>query len=421
MSPLPPFDPAIFAPDGDRAALRIALRHHWAACRDRTLALFDQITDAQFCPQLHSDYSPLGWHLGHIGWTEELWILQQCAGEKPLDPTLNRLFAADSLPKAERQQLPDRGWILDYLAEVRSRVFAYLDRAPVDHQARLWVWLLQHESQHNETVAFLHSLRRDAPSPPPDAPLPDPEFASVTISAGAVVVGSDRIDAQDNERPAQRVWVDSFECDRFPVTQGQYQAFIAADGYQTPDYWSAAGWQWRTAQAITQPLHWQPDPAWQHHPVCGISYYEAEAYARFVGKRLPTEWEWEKVAGGNGSVDALTYPWGDRLPEPYHGNFDTQIGHTTAVNAYPQGQSKTGCWDLLGNVWEWTATPFAPYPGFEPYPYRGYSAAYFDGQHQVMRGGSWATRPWGLRNSFRNWYQPWVREIFVGMRLVRSL
>jgi formylglycine-generating enzyme required for sulfatase activity len=172
--------------------------------------------------------------------------------------------------------------------------------------------------------------------------------------------------------------------------------------------------------AVSQPLHWSEAAIWRDHPVYGVSYYEAEAYARWAGKRLPTEAEWEKAASyKSGSEPSLTYPWGEDAPAPQYCNYSHHIGHTTPVTAYPQGQSPSGCWDLLGNVWEWTDSWFAGYAGFPAYPYRGYSEVYFDGQHRVRRGGSWATRSRGLRNSFRNWYEPWVREICVGFRCAR--
>ncbi|NEO26333.1 MAG: SUMF1/EgtB/PvdO family nonheme iron enzyme, partial [Kamptonema sp. SIO4C4] len=177
------------------------------------------------------------------------------------------------------------------------------------------------------------------------------------------------------------------------------------------------GWHWLQENPVSQPLYWCDAPEWEEHPVCGVSWYEAEAYANFVGKRLPTEAEWEKAAcwhpeQGNNWL----YPWGNAAPTTQCCNHNTMVGHTTPVNAYPGGQSPSGCWDMLGNVWEWTNSWFAGYSGFQYFPYKGYSQVYFDGQHRVLRGGSWATRPWAIRSSFRNWYHPWVRQLFVGFR-----
>jgi formylglycine-generating enzyme required for sulfatase activity len=168
---------------------------------------------------------------------------------------------------------------------------------------------------------------------------------------------------------------------------------------------------------VKEPLYWSAAPTWDNHPVCGVSWYEAEAYARFVGKRLPTEAEWEKAA----SWDAIagrrqTYPWGEAEPQTQRCNHDNAAGQTTPVNAYPGGQSVYGCYDMLGNVWEWTSSWFDGYEGFVSYPYQGYSQAYFDGQHRVLKGASWATRLWAMRSSFRNWYYPCVRQILAGFR-----
>ncbi|NEO87643.1 MAG: ergothioneine biosynthesis protein EgtB [Spirulina sp. SIO3F2] len=396
---------------------RNLLQADMRAARAQTLQLFADVDDTTFCQQIHPDFSPVGWHLGHIAFTEALWILEHCAGQPMLAPDYRRLFTADGLSKVERQNLPPKGWILNYLETVRSRVLDYLNIAPLTEQARLWYWLLQHESQHNETISFLLHLHQGQSNVQEELELADPDHDRIKIPASYFVMGSDRLEAQDNERPPREVWVETFTIDRYPVTCAQYQAFIDAGGYQKSDYWSAAGWTWRSQQHITQPLYWQRPEHRKHHPVYGVSHYEAAAYAQWAGKRLPTEVEWEKAACWKpGCPKTIPYPWGKQRPAPQHCNYSHHIGYTTPVNAYPQGQSPSGCWDMLGNVWEWTASDFRGYDGFAAYPYRGYSAAYFDGQHRVMRGGSWATRQWGLRGSFRNWYHPWVREIFVGFR-----
>jgi formylglycine-generating enzyme required for sulfatase activity len=171
---------------------------------------------------------------------------------------------------------------------------------------------------------------------------------------------------------------------------------------------------------VTQPLYWKDELEWEHHPVQGVSWYEADGYARFVGKRLPTEMEWEKAASWNQlTKQRQPYPWGKAEPAG-HCNHHQAIGHTTPVDAYPEGKSSYGCYDLLGNVWEWTDSWFDGYNGFTSYPYRGYSQVYFDENHRVLRGGSWATFQWGLRCAFRNWYHPHVREILAGFRCATS-
>ncbi len=409
---------------------RKSIREGLIECRDRTLEITTQLDHTTYFQQSHPEFSPIGWHLGHIAYIESFWILERFAGFLPLLPQYQQLFTADGLPKQQRQNLPSLEVTLDYLASVRKQVLAYLEIAPLEKQERFWRWLIQHESQHNETLSCvlqLHRLQQKSlytsiNFPPTIATNKIYPLDEVEIPRGECILGSDNIDAQDNERPCHQVELETYYIDRYPVTCGQYRQFMTAGGYQNSRFWSAAGWEWLQENPVKQPLYWLDSPDWEDHPVCGVSCYEAEAYANFVGKRLPTQAEWEKAASWDiGKKDKNIYPWGDTFPGVRHCNHNWHVGHTTPVNAYPNGQSAYGCYDLLGNVWEWTASWFTGYEGFKSYPYRGYSQDYFDNQHQVLMGGSWATRPWALRSSFRNWYHPWVRQILVGFRCAKSL
>ena len=356
---------------------------------------------------------------------ESTWLLEQAAGLEPNYPAFYRtLYDAAGLPKAERRKLPDFAETQAFLAATRNRALAVLATAALDSpQERLWWWLLQHECQHSETIAFILQLQcgRPAiaqfPTPPATPAKAVAESEMVAIPAGGFVMGSD-LHAQDNERPAHRIYLPRYWCDRDLVTCAQYREFMVAGGYRDRQWWSAAGWQWLQANPADRPLYWSADSAWDRHPVCGVSYYEAEAYATFAGKRLPTEAEWEKAARWHPGRGQQDFPWGDACPSARHCNHDAIVGHTTPVGVYPAGENYYGCRDLLGNVWEWTATWFAGHPGFESFPYSGYSAAYFDNRHRVLKGGSWATRPWALRASWRNWYEPGMRQMFVGFRCV---
>ena len=373
--------------------------------------LLSEIDESVFSTQAHPDFSPIGWHFGHIAFIEAYWILEHLADLAPIFVQYNRLFAADGLPKQERQNLPTTAEIQDYLSTVRCKVLEYLQTAPIEKQERLWRWLIQHESQHNETISFIWQLHqqhnnrnslidfaRSRRSLAPETKFDE----MVEVKAGEFVVGSDSIEAQDNERPAHKIYLDTYWIDRYPVTCAQYALFMAAGGYQERQYWSKEGWQWLQQYPVAQPLYWSNSPFWDDHPVYGVSYYEAEAYANFVGKRLPTEAEWSKAASGASGC-----------------NFGRSVGHTTPVDSYSD-RSMYGCNDMLGNVWEWTASWFAGYEGFTSYPYPGYSQVYFDRQHRVLKGGSWATNRAGLRTSFRNWYHPHVRQIFAGFRCAKN-
>ncbi|OLP16770.1 hypothetical protein BST81_18915 [Leptolyngbya sp. 'hensonii'] len=398
---------------------RQIIRQRMERCRSLTLALFAGVDPETFCRQAHPDFSPIGWHLGHIGFTEARWLLQQGAGQPDAFPAqYQKLFAADGLPKQERANLPPLAEIQAYLATIRAQVLAYLDLAPLAEQERLWRWLVQHESQHGETIALVLALQQPHPQAPAiAAPVPTPAIGMVEIPAGEFVMGHASIDALDNERPLHRVHLKTYWIDRTPVTCDQYRAFMEAGGYGDDRWWSAAGWAWLQTAQVHQPLYWSDAPQFGPHPVCGVSWYEAEAYARFVGKRLPTEAEWEKAAGWDGETQQpRTYPWGEAEPEAQHCNHGHFQGWTTPVGAYPAGASPAGCLDLLGNIWEWTNSWFEGYGEFESYPYPGYSQVYFDGQHRVLRGGSWATRSWAMRCAFRNWYYPSMRQMFAGFR-----
>lgn len=394
-------------------------------CRQRTLDLVADVDFTTLCRQSHSDFSPVGWHLGHIAYTESYWILERMAGMPSPFKEYHTLFRADGLPKRDRENLPSLEVLLDYLTIVREQVLDYLETAPLEKQERLWRWLVQHESQHNETIAFVLQLHFWNASRYPTLTFsPSPSFTPsseiIEIPAGEFEMGSNAMDAMDNESPAHLVYLDRYFIDRYPVTCGQYREFMNAGGYSNALWWSKEGWKWLEANPVNQPLYWANSADWEDHPVYGVSWYEAEAYANFAEKRLPTQAEWEKAASWDAEVNQKRcYPWGNEPPSPKTCNYDTLVGHTTPVNAYPVGKSAYGCYDMLGNVWEWTADWFGGYTGFKSYPYQGYSQVYFDNKHKVMMGGSWATRPWGLRNSFRNWYHPHIRQILVGFRCAK--
>ncbi|WP_229641758.1 SUMF1/EgtB/PvdO family nonheme iron enzyme [Waterburya agarophytonicola] len=380
--------------------------------RRNTLDLLGEIDRSLLATQVHPDFSPIGWHFGHIAFTEAYWILEHLANLPPSFKEYHCLFSADGLPKSERQNLPSISIIQEYLGVVRQRVLEYLESAPTKSQERLWRWLIQHEGQHCETITLLWQLHRQQSSQ--NSPLNFNPFnppansensifnEMVKVEAGEFIMGSNDISGLDNEHPPHKIHLNTYWIDRFPVTCGQYWQFMTAGGYQKRQYWSIAGWQWLQQNPVSQPLYWINSLDWIDHPVCGVSYYEAEAYAKFVDKRLPTEAEWSKSALG-ASLNC---------------NRDRAIGHTTPVNAYSD-RSKYGCQDMLGNVWEWTASWFEGYSGFESYPYPGYSEVYFDNKHRVLKGGSWATSRQGMRTSFRNWYYPQVRQIFAGFRCAR--
>jgi ergothioneine biosynthesis protein EgtB len=253
----------------------------------------------------------------------------------------------------------------------------------------------------------------------------------ISIPAGEFEMGSIwNTFAYDNELPSHMVEVPAFKLDRLLTTNAEYARFVDEGGYGRRECWSDEGWEWRERENWTMPLYWSKNgldfkartmfdegTLGPMHPVTGISWYEAEAYARFVGKRLPTEAEWEKAASWEESTkQKRRFSWGDRGPTPEFCNFNNHYWGTTPVGSFPQGASPYGCLDMTGNVWEWTADPFGPFPGFKPFPYPEYSEAWFDGDHRVLKGGSWATRRTVLRTSFRNFFRRHFRIAFAGLR-----
>ncbi|NER34909.1 MAG: ergothioneine biosynthesis protein EgtB [Oscillatoria sp. SIO1A7] len=399
-------------------------------CRASTLALFENLDEATFRKQVHPEFSPVGWHLGHIAMTEGLWILEKLAGvsTSTLYPEYRKLFNADGLPKCDRgPNLPPIPELYDIVHSIRDRVLAYLEIAPIEKQERLWRFILQHECLHYETTAFILQLRKQAGQKyrfpfPSEQPTSDPLKAEmIEIPAGEFEMGNNSVAAMDNERPAHRVYLDTYWIDRYPVTCGQYRQFMADGGYQNESWWSEAGWKWLQEHPVSQPLYWDDSTQWNNYPVSGVSLYEADAYARYLGKQLPTEAQWEKAASWDAKIGRRrTYPWGEEMPSSDRCNCHGIVGQTTPVNAYPTGQSAYGLYDTLGNIWEWTSSLFEPYDGFIWYPYPGYSQAYFDNQHRVQKGGSWIAHPWLMRVSFRSWYPPETRHIFVSFRCVSS-
>lgn len=362
-------------------------------CRKHTLSLFQDLDYETFSTQAHPEFSPAGWHLGHIAYSWDYWILDKYAGEKLTEPNYERLFAVDGLPKAERSKLPELSDVINYVNLVGDRLLTYLESSSFEantEEEKLWRWLIQHESQHAETATIILQLLNKLSSKchlKPQISLLDskqdfkPEL--ITIPSGSFIQGNNCLNSMDNENSPHSVYVDSFAISTHPISQKQYLDFINSGGYGQQQWWNASGWQWLQEQQISKPLHWQILGDDLDDPVCGINWYEADAYTRFARMRLPTESEWEKAAS------YLANYWGDLNME------------------IPRNL-----------VWEWTSTLFYPYPNFVPFPYSGYSSTYFDRQHFVLKGGSWASRSYTLRSPFRNWYQPHVRQIFAGVRCV---
>ena len=411
-----------------------------AEARTRTLALVDPVSDDDL-HRVHSPLmSPLVWDLGHIAACEDLWLCQRAGGLAPLRPDLAQVYDAAETPRADRGDIPylRRDAALRFMQEVRARALAVLDEVDLSERGDrlnahgfVWDMVVQHEHQHNETMLqALQLARRGAYSPerpPPAGRARTADADMVRIPAGEFPMGDPGEGfAYDNERPVHRVELAEYLIDRTPVTNGSYLAFVEDGGYRRADVWTADGWAWREREQAERPLYWTAD-GWERRfdvlapidpdtPVMHVSWFEADAYARWAGKRLPTEAEWEKAASFDAaSGRARRYPWGDEPPTSERANLD-QLGFGPARVGTLAGATPSGVEGLLGDCWEWTAGPFTGYPGFEAFPYREYSEVFFGEGYRVLRGGSWATRPSVAHNTVRNWDLPQRRQIFSGFR-----
>ncbi|WP_054816298.1 ergothioneine biosynthesis protein EgtB [Nocardia arizonensis] len=426
------------------------LREHIATvltrARARTAALTDAVDDADLVAQHSRLMSPLVWDLAHIGNQEELWLVRDVGGREPVRADIDELYDAFKHARANRPALPllNPTQARDYVGTVRDKVLDVLDHSPLRGTALVeggfaFGMIAQHEQQHDETMLATHQLRAGAPvlSAPPAPRAAAPVTGEVIVPAGEFTMGtSDDPWALDNERPAHRVRLPAFAIDAAPVTNEQYAAFVADGGYSRQELWSERGWAHRCEAELVAPRFWERDPAgnwWRRvfgvmtplrprQPVVHVCWFEAEAYANWTGKRLPTEAEWEKAARFDPATGSTRkYPWGDAEPDAEIANLGQRHLEPAEVGAYPKGASPAGVHQLIGDVWEWTASGFEPYPGFRAFPYAEYSDVFFGGDYRVLRGGSFGTDPVACRGTFRNWDHPIRRQIFAGFRLARDL
>jgi len=413
--------------------------HGLEGSRARTLQLTD-IDEGELTAQHSPLMSPLVWDLAHIGQQEDLWLLRggNAAAQGLLTCRIEQLYDAFEHPRATRVDLPllSPREARAFIADVRGRVFDSLDGIGVPTPERLFPYVMveQHEQQHVETMLATHQLRRGAPLLAPAAALPPGRMLpadSVLVPGGPFTLGVDQADepwSLDNERPAHTVDLPAFRIARAPVSNGEWQGFVAAGGYGQRQWWSDRGWRHRVHSGLERPLFWSVDGSRRRfghveeiptdEPVQHISYFEAEAYAAWAGARLPTEHEWEKACAWDPVVRRRRrWPWGDTDWSPERANLDGRALHPAPVGAYASGASAYGVEQMMGDVWEWTSSGLEPWSGFEPMLYAGYSAPFFGGDYKVLRGGSWASGAAAVRPSFRNWDLPIRRQIFSGLRL----
>lgn len=423
----------------DKRMIAAALRD----ARDYTLAVYAHLDESALQFAYVRTVNPPLWELAHVAWFQEHWCLRWRDGAvraASLIDGADAMLNSALIPHQARWNLPQLTWprVRDYLARVLDATLAHIERsAPLDpYFPRL---ALYHEDMHAEAYRMsLQTLGLPGPrstglnAPTITAPPSrrDVDFPGGSFLQGAVP-GPDF--AFDNELHVHEVSVAPFALAVCTVTQGEYRDFVEADGYLDARLWSEPGWRWRRENDVQCPRHWRRvDGRWtarvfdrwlpldDSHPMLLVSAYEAEAYAAYAGARLPTESEWEYAARFGLGHRADRFPWGDAPATDAAVNLDLAYGGTVPSAALATSDSASGLRQMLGNVWEWTSTPFAPYPGFQPGPYKEYSQPWF-GDHRVLRGGSFATRARLVHNRWRNFYTPDRTDVFAGIRLARSI
>jgi ergothioneine biosynthesis protein EgtB len=438
------------------ATTRYGLIEQLLSARQKTDDLFAIVNSDSLYERPIPERHRIVFYIGHLeafDWN----LLHDCVlGLKTFHPEFDRLFAfgidpvGGGLPTDQPSQWPSIAAVQDYVTKIRALLDEKLSDALDSNSsgrdgfplATLLNVAFQHRLMHAETLAYmLHQLplnRKIRQAEPADVITAPVDHHSIEIPAGPVTLGLSRFGNSfgwDNEFSAHTVDVPAFAIDQYKVTNRQYLDFIAAGGYESHALWCADGtendWNWKSQHAISHPAFWKHDGnQWLYRTMFNdvslpldwpvyVSQAEAKAYATWAGKSLPSEAEWQRAAYSTPNGEQRPYPWGSEAPSKEFGNFDFDRWSPAPVNAFPAGQSAFGVQGMLGNGWEWTSTEFAPFPGFEPFPfYRGYSADFFDGKHFVMKGASARTAACMLRSTFRNWFQAHYQFIYTGFRCV---
>lgn len=408
------------------------------ASRDHlTRITADLAGDQLLGPKLDIVNPPL-WELGHVAWFQEYWCLRRKSQDRFADSMIagaDALYDSAKVAHDTRWHLPllDLRATRSYQTEVLERVIRRLEQEPENRELHYFVQLaVFHEDMHAEafhytrqTLGYSNPLQDNESAPvhyqqaTEDVELPGGIFSLGAYPGGAFVF--------DNEKWAHEAQVRAFRISRTPVTNAEYAEFVKAGCYSSREWWSEDGWAWKSHENLQAPKYWEKrDGAWMQRnfdrlrvlrpddPVIHVSWHEAQAYCRFANRRLPTEAEWEYSASWNaGAREKRHYPWGNQFPDAVHANLES--AGVAAIEAYPRGDAASGCRQMMGNVWEWTASTFDPYPGFVIDPYQEYSQPWF-GTHKVLRGGSFATTRRLIRNTWRNFYTPERSDVFAGFR-----
>ena len=415
----------------------------------RTRELIDDLTDEQLMGPRLRIVNPMRWEIGHVAWFHEHFILQRVYGEMPLLADGHALYDSIAIHHDTRWDLPlpSRSETLAYMQRVHDRLLERLQpgiASAVD--SYLYQFTSFHEDMHDEaftwtrqTLAYPRPQFSAAsdPGPPTDADAGELP-GDVSVPGGEFLAGApgDAPFVFDNEKWSHPVEARPFRIARAPVTNAEFAEFVDDGGYTRCEHWTDAGWRWRESVQAQHPVYWKRDgeggwlvrqfdetlPLAPHRPVIHVNWYEASAWCRWAGRRLPREREWEAAALGEPAAGEAflaetkrRYPWGGEAADSARANLDGRSLGCVDVAALPDGDSAFGCRQMLGNVWEWCADAFCPYPGFTPDAYKEYSQTLF-GHTRVLRGGAWMTRSRMVTGLYRNFFGPDRRDVFAGFR-----
>jgi len=434
--------------DSSCSAITESLRE----ARRRTLALVADLNQDQMIGARLDIVNPLLWEIGHVAWFQEYWVLRHLHGRKPILANGDALYDSAKVAHATRWDLtlPSKSGTLAYMQNVLDEVMGLCesenDSRRFEEAAYFLSLVLLHEDMHDEAIAYTRqTLGYSKPKFADDretnnqikAELSPETLGDAMIPGGRFVLGSapDHPFVFDNEMDAHEVEVEPFAISRTALTNAEFAAFAEDRGYERRELWIKEGWRWRQRVSAQHPVYWLRDGSrWfcrefdevvslnERLPVLHVNWYEADAYCRWAGRRLPTEAEWEMAAGAEPATNGRDisnrkrrFPWGDETGTPERANLDWRVMGSVDVRLLAAGDSAFGCRQMIGNVWEWTASDFGVYPGFVPGPYKEYSAPWF-GDHKVLRGGCWATRSRLIHNAYRNFYPPDRRDVWAGFR-----
>ena len=423
---------------------RVEIRDLLQRTRANTDALLAPLSEEDLAAGTATEAPPLVWSNAHVARFEEQWILRTVGGAAPIPDVHDHVYDAFRRERQNGAKLPtlSPNAVRAYALDVRERTLALLERIDFDapdvlvRRGFVFGLVLQNEQQSQEAMLETIQGRTSSEYPVVDGAAPDraPSGpAEITVPGGAFTLGAQYEPwAYDNELEAHEVDLPAFRIDRAPVTNGEFAAFVDDRGYRTHKHWSEAGLAWREQAAIRAPLYWEGSSfGWEHvrfgrrepitpwEPVQHVSFHEAEAFAHWAGKRLPTELEWERAAGWHDHEGKFRYPWGQSWMG-FEASLDRRRFSPAPAGSYSGGVSPVGCVQMGGDVWEWTSSAFQPYPGFLAFPYPECSEVNFGDDVRVLRGGSWATDAMVARTSFRRWEKPERRDHFAGFRCARD-